>query len=354
MFDNPIKKLLLKTQGNGARVLSKMPATIQLKLARQLGFPQQFSQLHPFLQTLLAVQHKQNRLNLVTADYEADRQYFNQQMRALVSKPTSIKLVENLKLALPSMTISARRYHPQPNKRLPTLIFYHGGGFVIGNLDTHDEACRVMAQAANMQVISIDYPLAPEHSPHVITQVCIEAYQHIFARQLEFGIADRRLAVGGDSAGGNLATVVAQALQDSVQSPTAQLLLYPAVDFKSRHLSFYKFGKGLIINENDIKYVTELYVLRHKVATDDPLVSPTYGKLDHVAPAFIITAGFDLLNDEEQIYVAKLQAAGIAVEHQDIADMTHGFIHFTPILDKAKQYTAKIAEDFRQFWDLQK
>lgn len=354
MFDNPIKKLLLKTQGKSARVLNKIPTTVQLKLARRLGFPQQFSQLHPFLQVMLTVQHKQNQVNLFTADYRADRQHFDQQIRALISKPTAIKLVENLKLALPSMTVAARRYHPQPNKALPTLIFYHGGGFVIGNLDTHDEACRVIAHTANIQVISIDYPLAPEHSPHVITQVCIEAYQYIFARQKEFNIADHRLAVGGDSAGGNLATVVAQALQDSEQAPNAQLLLYPTVDLKSRHLSFYKFSKGLIINENDIKHVTEHYIKRHKVAIDNPIVSPTYGKLEHVAPAFIVTAGFDLLNDEAQIYVAKLQAAGIAVEHRDMADMTHGFIQFTPIFDKAHQYTVKIAEEFRQFWDLQK
>lgn len=346
-----IEQLLEKSQGSSARILDKAPKIIQQRLAKILGYSYDFQSLHPFLKCLLALQQRQGKTNLVTHDHLKSRVQFQQQMHSILAEPTAIKLVENLDLPLKCQTLHARRYHPKPGKKLPLIIFYHGGGFVVGDLNTHDEACRLLAKHANAQVLSIDYPLAPEHSPQYIVECCIEALQWADQHHTQLGILKKRIAVAGDSAGGNLSTVICQKTKNTSFAPTAQLLIYPTVDFKSRYASYYKFREGLVLNDNDIDTVTELYVLQQKVALDDPLVSPIYGELEKIAPAYIITSGYDLLHDEGEIYAQKLKQAGISVKYREAQDMTHGFINFTPIHKAAKQHWINTARDFRKFWD---
>ncbi|GAA5004115.1 alpha/beta hydrolase [Acinetobacter puyangensis] len=346
-----IAQFLEKSQGSSARTLDKAPKVIQQRLAQILGYQHDFKALHPFLKCLLAIQQRQGKINLVTEDYAKSRVLFQRQMRSLVAKPTPIKWVEDLDLPLKRQTLHARRYHPNPGKKLPLIIFYHGGGFVVGDLNTHDEACRLLAKSANVQVLSIDYPLAPEHSPEYIVGCCVEALEWIYQHDKQLDIAGKRIAVAGDSAGGNLSAVVCQKTQHAIYAPTAQLLIYPTVDFKNRYASYYKFREGVILNDNDIDTVTELYVTRHNVALDDALVSPLYGDLSKVAPAYVITSSFDLLHDEGEIYAQKLKQAGIQVQYNEITDMTHGFINFTPIHKAAKQHWINTARDFRKFWD---
>ncbi|OUY06386.1 alpha/beta hydrolase [Acinetobacter populi] len=346
-----IEQFLEKSQGSSARTLDKAPKVIQHRLAKILGYQHDFKTLHPFLKCLLAIQQRQGKINLVTEDYAKSRVQFQRQMRSIVATPTPIQLVEDLDLPLKHQTLRARRYHPKPGKKLPLIIFYHGGGFIVGDLNTHDEACRLLAKAANVQVLSIDYPLAPEHSPEYIVGCCVEALEWTYQHYKQLDIAGKKIAVAGDSAGGNLSAVVCQKTKNTIYTPSAQLLIYPAVDFKSRYASYYKFREGLILNDNDIDSVTELYVIQQNVALDDPLVSPLYGDLNKVAPAYIVTAGYDLLHDEGEIYAQKLKQAGIAIKYQEAQDMTHGFINFTPIHKAAKQHWINTARDFRKFWD---
>lgn len=347
-------KIMYKTQGPSARLIDKMPATVQNQVARRLGYQYDFDGLNPFYKCLLAVQHLQKKYGFIDDDYQKSRRVFKAQMQSLCPNPTGIKSVKELKLSLTQGVINARHYHPQPKKALPLIIFYHGGGWVVGDLNTHDEACRLLAKHANVQVLSIEYPLAPEHSPAQIVGACVESLEWVYQNKKTLNIQNDRIAVAGDSAGGNLSAVVAQKTQFTVYAPSAQLLIYPGIDFKSRYESFHKFKNGLVLTEQDIDVVTKLYPEKYQVALDDPLISPMYGDLKQVAPAFVLTAAFDLLHDEGQIYADKLKAAGIPMQYVEAKDQTHGFINFTPIHKAAKQHWIKTAQDFRKFWDQQK
>lgn len=170
-------------------------------------------------------------------------------------------------------------------------------------------------------------------------------YQH----RRQFNILKNRIAVAGDSAGANIATVVSQRSKNTAYAPHAQLLIYPVVDFKSRHPSFFAYKDGLVLTEQDIDFVTEYYALQHNMALDDALISPTYGNLRKLPPTFIVTAGHDVLHDEAEIYAHKLRQQGVKVQYKEYTDQTHGFINLTPVSRRAKNSRsswARISENF--------
>lgn len=353
VFDLDLQRLLERKQGSALRLLDQLPKIAQTSLIKALGYPDSYPKLDPFTKCLLAIKHKQGYSGLIGADIQRSRQEFESTMQAIKSEATSVAWVEDLKLDLPSGTLFARHYHPAPRKKLPLIMFYHGGGFVMGGIESHDEVCRLLAVHSKAQVLSIDYPLAPEASPQRIVQSCLEALIWIYQQREHFKIYKNRLAVAGDSAGGNLATVVAQQSIAQVYAPQAQLLLYPTVDFKSRHRSFYAYQHGLILTAEDVDQVTEFYVTQHQLKLDDPLVSPTYGQLKQVAAAFIVTAGHDLLRDEAEIYLHKLRQQSVNVAYQHYPEQSHGFANLTPVSQRAKKELIEVAKKFRRFWDQQ-
>jgi len=346
-----IQTILDKGQGPAARALDKLPKIVQESLAKILAYPHQYPDLDSFTKCLMAVQIKQGHIGFIGDDPIESRRQFDAQMLAIINKPTSIASVEDIRLPLQSGTVFARHYHPAPNKKLPIIVFYHGGGFVVGGLDTHDEACRLIAKYAKVQVLSIDYPLAPEASPQLLIKSCEDALAWVYQNRRQLKIYKNRISVAGDSAGGNISTVVAQHSVGKAYAPQAQLLIYPVVDFKSRHPSFYAYGEGLVLTSKDVDYVTDYYATQHNVALDDSLISPTYGSLRKLAPAYVITAGHDLLHVEGAIYSHKLRQNGVKVQYVDYPDQTHGFINLTPVSSKAKRNTIEVAKNFRKFWD---
>ncbi len=350
-LNESLKNFKDKGQGTAARLLDRLPNFAKESLAKRLDYPFIFPQLDPLVKCMMAAQLKQGKSGFITEDYQKSRKQFELQMESIKSKPTTVKQIQDIRLPLQSGTVFARHYHPAPNKKLPMIVFYHGGGFVVGSLDTHDEACRLLAVHAKAQVLSIDYPLSPEASPAQLIQICEDALAWTYQNSRQLKILKNRIAVAGDSAGGNIATVVAQRSAKKVFAPQAQLLIYPVVDFKSRHPSFYAYKDGLVLTEQDIDTVTELYPNTHDVALDDPLISPTYGQLTGIAPTYLITAGHDVLHDEGEIYSHKLRQQGVKVFYQEYTDQTHGFINLTPVSHRAKKYLIETSEKFRKFWD---
>ncbi|MFW2083694.1 alpha/beta hydrolase [Acinetobacter guillouiae] len=352
-FQRSIHDLVEKGQGSAGRALDRLPTFAQESLTKLLGYPYQFPQLDSFTKCLMAAQFKQGKVGFIGADVERSRKQFESQMQSIINKPTHIQFVEDIRLPLQSGSVYARHYHPAPNKKLPMIVFYHGGGFVVGSVDTHDEVCRLIAAHAKVQVLSIEYPLAPEVGPRDLIQSCEDALAWVYQNRRQFKILKNRIAVAGDSAGGNISAVVAQRTVNTVFAPQAQFLIYPAVDFKSRHPSFFAYKDGLVLTGSDIDYVTDYYATRFNMALDDPIISPTNGQLKKLAPAFVVTAGHDLLHDEGKIYAYKLRQNGVKVHYQDYEDQTHGFINLTPVSRKAKKYVIEMSKEFRKFWDKQ-
>lgn len=352
-FQRNIHELVEKGQGSAGRAVDRLPTFAQESLSKLLGYPYQFPQLDSFTKCLMAAQLKQGKVGFIGANVERSRKQFESQMQSIINKPTHVQFVEDIRLPLQSGSVYARHYHPAPNKKLPMLVFYHGGGFVVGSVNTHDEVCRLIAAHAKVQVLSIEYPLAPEVGPRELIQSCEDALAWVYQNRRQFKILKSRIAVGGDSAGGNISAVVAQRTVNSVYAPQAQFLIYPAVDFKSRHPSFFAYKDGLVLTGSDIDYVTDYYVTRFNVALDDPIISPTNGLLKKLAPAFVVTAGHDVLHDEGKIYAYKLRQNGVKVHYHDYEDQTHGFINLTPVSRKAKKYVIEMSKEFRKFWDKQ-
>ncbi|MDQ9011894.1 alpha/beta hydrolase [Acinetobacter gerneri] len=341
-----------KGQGPAARSLDRLPSFAQEAIVKLLGYPYQYPQLDSFTKCLMAVQHKQGiRGFLGKGDIEKARKQMDLQTQSIVNKPTHVQFVEDIRLPLQSGSVYARHYHPAPNKKLPLIVFYHGGGFVAGSVDSHDEMCRLLAVHSKSQVLSIDYPLAPEVGPHALIQSCEDALAWVYQNRRNFKILKNKIAIAGDSAGGNICAVLAQRTSRAVYAPQAQFLIYPAVDFKSRHPSFFAYKDGLVLTGSDIDIVTEKYPNAYHVDLDDTVISPTYGNLKKLAPAYIVTAGHDVLHDEGKIYAYKLRQNGVKVHYQDYEDQTHGFINLTPISKKAKKYVIEMSKDFRKFWD---
>jgi acetyl esterase len=228
-----------------------------------------------------------------------------------------------------------RRYWPSgaSGAILPTLIYYHGGGFVIGNIETHDSTCRRIANKSQCQVISIDYRLAPEHAYPAPVEDALVAFRHIAANARVFDADPAMLAVGGDSAGGNLAAVVCQQQKASGGTmPAFQMLIYPATDSVNQTPSRQKFAEGYFLTGRMMKWFFDFYTPKGTDLTD-PRVSPLLTKdLSGLPPAFVLTAGYDPLRDEGRAYADRLIDAGIKVTYTNYPGTIHGFFSMTRFL----------------------
>lgn len=226
----------------------------------------------------------------------------------------------------PAGAITARHYRPVDDIGA-LLVFYHGGGFVVGDLDTHDCLCRLMCRDAGVHVLSIDYRLAPEHKAPAAVEDCYAAYLWAREHAAELGADATRVAVGGDSAGGNLAAVVTQqARNDGVAQPVFQLLLYPVTDCSADTRSRTLFADGYYLRKWDLDVCIDKYLNGSSIEATDPRVSPLLADdLSGLAPALVATAGFDPLRDEGNAYAAALRAAGTTLDHRAMGSLIHAF-----------------------------
>lgn len=239
----------------------------------------------------------------------------------------------------PDGPIPLRAFRPQgtqTNELLPALIYFHGGGWTIGDLDTHDVICRQLANGARCAVFSVDYRLAPEHRFPAAVDDCIAATRWIAAQATALSIDAARIAVGGDSAGGNLAAVVALAARDAGNPGLCfQLLVYPATDQRQNTPSMARNAQWLPLTDQAMKYFRGHY-LPHEGDWLDWRASPTLAKsLAGLPPAYVLTAGFDVLRDEGRAYAERLAKEGVATEYKDYPDMVHAFLLWGGALDTA-------------------
>jgi acetyl esterase len=260
---------------------------------------------------------------------EARRLYLEAR-KVLQPDPEPIAEMRDLTAPGPAGPIPLRLYRARPVKDgelQPALIYFHGGGWVIGNLDSHDGVCRGFANGAACTVISVDYRLAPEHKFPGAVEDSIAATKWIAENAKSLGIDANRLAVGGDSAGGNLTAVVAQHARDrGVPKLRFQLMIYPACDMGMTHPSITEFAEQLPLTRASMKWFIDSY-LRNAADVGDWRASPLKAKsLAGLPPAYLMTAGCDPLRDEGEAYAAALKAAGVPVEAKRFDGQIHGFI----------------------------
>ncbi|MGN6128914.1 MAG: alpha/beta hydrolase, partial [Nocardioidaceae bacterium] len=224
----------------------------------------------------------------------------------------------------------ARVYRPGTEGALPTVVLFHGGGWVIGDLDTHDNMARSICRDCEAVVISVDYRLAPEAPFPAAVEDAVAATRWAAEHLAELGGSDV-LAVAGDSAGGNLAAVVAQQLRDSSgPALAAQLLVYPATDVPGEYPSREENGEGYFLDVPTMEWFMEQYASEVESLTD-PRLSPLQApSLEGLPPAVVVTAEYDPLRDEGAAYAKALSAAGVRVDYREFDGMIHGFIDMGP------------------------
>ncbi len=243
--------------------------------------------------------------------------------------------------------VPARLYKPNNNTNLPLLVYYHGGGWVLGNVDSHDGICRALAMQSECAVLSVEYRLAPEFPFPIPLTDSVTATRWAYDNAASIGCDAARIAVGGDSAGGNFAAIIANM---QVIPCVYQLLIYPVTDCQLGHPSHQENKDGPFLTHAGMKWFVKHYLSGDHGTTTDPRVSPlldTDEVLAATPPAFVITAEFDPLRDEGEAYAKRLASLGVAVSHVRWSSQFHGFVSLAEFLDDGKAALAASAAALR-------
>jgi acetyl esterase len=274
------------------------------------------------------------------------RDYYMQARLVANPEPPELSSAEPLDIPAPHGAIPARIYTPKRLRKkdglAPCLVFFHGGGWVIGNLDTHDVVCRKLAHEGELIVISVDYRLAPEHRFPAAVDDAITATKWIAANASRLGIDASRLFVGGDSAGGNLAAVVALNARENGPAIAGQLLVYPATDFARTHPSHREPETSILLTHTVITWFADHYL--NGADINDWRASPARARsLSGLPPAYVLTAGADPLRDEGDEYAERLRQAGVVVAYRHFPGQFHGFFTMGKLLNQANVAVSEIA-----------
>lgn len=244
--------------------------------------------------------------------------------------PADLAAVEDLDVPGAAGILRARLYRPKADSAVPTLLYLHGGGFVVGDVDAYDLQARNIAEKAGVAVLSCDYRLAPEHPFPAAVEDAVALTRWTLANAAKLGGDSARVAIAGDSAGGNLAAVAAQAVRDESPALIGQLLIYPVTDFANERPSHTENADGPLLTRSRMEWFNEHY-LPDGADPRDPRVSPLLApNLTGLPPAIVVTAGYDPLRDEGDAYAEALRAAGVAVTHLRYPSLIHGFCGFGP------------------------
>jgi len=265
---------------------------------------------------------------------------------ALTPEPLPLSEVRELTLVLrPGQAVRGRLYVPADAPApAPGLVYWHGGGFVGGSLDSHDAVCRLLARGARARVVSLEYRMAPEHPFPAALDDAEAGYHWVRARAPELGLEPERIGVGGDSAGGNLAAGVALALRKTKLAPRLQLLLYPALDLTMSFPSIDTFARGFQLESAAIRWFRAQYL--GAADPKDPRASPWFAPdVAGAPPAIVVTAGFDPLRDEGNAYAERLREVGVPVVARTETALFHGFLHTSGAIPESARAIDRLCAD---------
>ena len=310
--------------------------------------------LDPQIEIILGLAKKANLPEIwqLTPD-QGREQYLTRVNKLKFSEP--IFHTEDRRITGPGSDIAMRIYKPREvriSEKLPILMWFHGGGFVIGSLDTHDSVCRMLANQADCIVVAVDYRLAPESRFPAAVEDCQAALKWVALHAVEFGGDPACISVGGDIAGANLATVIAILARDAAHPKLVfQLLIYPCTAPEPETPSHHKFKEGYILSRNSITWFYRQYLRSGKDVNDFRFAPLIHDDLSGLPPSLIVVAGYDPLRDEGIEYARKLIEAGNRVRLSNYEGMVHGFYLMGGAVDAAKRAVTESAEAMREAFD---
>ena len=308
--------------------------------------------LHPQTRALLDLIEARQIPPTHTLSVADARAWYRDRRGVTQPAPPDVAQVSELQASGPHGAIPLRFYRPLGSAAtdvLPVLVYFHGGGWTIGDLDTHDTLCRELANGAGCAVVAVDYRMGPEHRFPAAVDDAIAATRWVHEHATELRLDAARLAVGGDSAGGNLATVVAIAARDDGDLPIAyQLLIYPATDQHRGAPSHTENAQGYLLTRDTMDYFTGHYIKDRAQYTDWRASPLLHEDLAGLPPALVLTAGFDPLRDEGQAYAERLTAAGNRASYVCFDRQIHGFVTMGKVLDEANTAVALCAAELRR------
>ena len=304
--------------------------------------------LHPQSQLLIDLANKVGLPELQTLEPDEARAIYDLRAAGLEAAPV-IGEVSDRTIPGPGGDLPIRIYRPvDAAQDSPCMMFFHGGGWVIGTIETHDLVCQALCESTNATVVSVEYRLAPEHQFPAAADDCLAATKWVVTNGAEIGVDGTRLAVCGDSAGGNLAAVVAQDCAE-MQSIKAQALVYPAVDATTSYDSYERNGEGLLLTSESMKWFFDRYVPDPDMRSNIRM-SPILGTLEGQPPAIILAAEFDPLVDEGKAYAAALVAAGVEVEYEMYDGQIHTYFTQVGFMDASLDSVRRIADFVTARW----
>jgi acetyl esterase len=341
----PRRRLSDRVQYVGARVLTALPPRAQIRLAGGSPIVVDGQTLHPEIQVLLRSRERMGVPGMSADTPERARRQARREALAFAGPRVRVARTHDLEIPSPDGPLPARHYVPdEPGGPHPLLVWFHGGGFVIGDLEIYDQTCRMLCRHAGVHVLSVEYRLAPEHPFPAAVDDAAAAFDWAHAHAAELGADPDHVVVGGDSAGGNLAAVTAR---EAGTTPLAQLLIYPAVDtLEYEHPSHELFADGFFLTRDDRVWFHGHYL--GEAPLDDPRAhSLSEHDLRGLPPAIVVTAGFDPLRDEGEAYARALRDAGVPVVARRFPGLIHGFINMTGVSRVSRDALIEIAGALR-------
>ncbi len=333
-----------RAERRAARALAGLSPRNQVRLSRKPAVRLDGQTLEPEIQMTLALLDRRGDPPIETLTPTEARAQTRRRARLVAGRPVPVGAMRELSIDGAEGPLHARLYScDEPGGPHPLLVYYHGGGFVIGDLDTHDGVCRMLCVHAGVHVLSVDYRLAPEHPFPAAVEDGRATLRWALDNAAGLGADPARVAVGGDSAGGNIAAVATQlAARDGGRGPALQLLIYPATDASTPRPSAGLFAEGFFLTRQQMDWFTGHYAANADLT--DPRMSPLLTQdLSGLAPALVVTAGFDPLRDEGEAYAAALRAAGTPLLLRRFPGLIHGFINAAGISHVSRDALIEVA-----------